>query len=246
MGAREPRNAHERMEQAPLRLEPPRRLPRLVEVGVSGPLALSLFFDDGLRGDVDLTDWAREHDEFAPLADHDIFATARIANWGSTVTWGEVLDEEGEGPIGISAWQLWRLAGERAKQLMAPAAFRAWRKEQGLSLTAAAKLLGLSRRMISYYDSGDWPVPRLVMLVCLSVATAKAQERYALAQEPVIKAIDEFGELLGELGTVIDQIEAALKAEVPSAEHAAELRTDLESLTKRYAALQRKRINLAA
>jgi len=36
----------------------------------------------------------------------------------------------------------------------------------GLSLSAAAKCLGLSRRMVVYYDAGEKPIPRLVGLAC--------------------------------------------------------------------------------
>jgi transcriptional regulator with XRE-family HTH domain len=44
--------------------------------------------------------------------------------------------------------------------------FRAWRTRHGLSLTAAAEALSLSRRMVAYYCSGDKPVPRNILLAC--------------------------------------------------------------------------------
>jgi predicted transcriptional regulator len=42
--------------------------------------------------------------------------------------------------------------------------FREWRRRQVYTLDGAAKALGLSRRMISYYEKGDRPIPRVVAL----------------------------------------------------------------------------------
>jgi transcriptional regulator with XRE-family HTH domain len=36
----------------------------------------------------------------------------------------------------------------------------------GLSLSQAAEALGLSRRQVAYYASGEHPVPRTVLLAC--------------------------------------------------------------------------------
>jgi len=41
---------------------------------------------------------------------------------------------------------------------------RRWRN--GLSLTKAAEALGLSRRQVAYYASGEHEVPRTVLLAC--------------------------------------------------------------------------------
>jgi transcriptional regulator with XRE-family HTH domain len=45
-------------------------------------------------------------------------------------------------------------------------AFREWRTRHGLSLTAAAEALAMSRRMVAYYCSGDKPVPSNILLAC--------------------------------------------------------------------------------
>jgi predicted transcriptional regulator len=47
---------------------------------------------------------------------------------------------------------------------MPAAEFRAWMTRNGLSYTAAARALGLSRRMVGYYASGEKPVPLTVKL----------------------------------------------------------------------------------
>ena len=44
--------------------------------------------------------------------------------------------------------------------------FIRWRWKHGLSLTDAAEALGLSRRQVAYYASGEHEVPRTVLLAC--------------------------------------------------------------------------------
>ncbi len=44
--------------------------------------------------------------------------------------------------------------------------FLEWRARHGLSLSKAAEALGLSRRMVAYYSSGEKPVPKAVLLAC--------------------------------------------------------------------------------
>lgn len=43
-------------------------------------------------------------------------------------------------------------------------AFIRWRWRNKLSLSKAAETLGLSRRMVAYYESGEQEVPRTVLL----------------------------------------------------------------------------------
>lgn len=65
---------------------------------------------------------------------------------------------------------------------MTPQEFRAWRRAQGLSLSEAAKALGVTRRMIMLYDKGEKPdagapdgiaeitIPRAIALACAAIA----------------------------------------------------------------------------
>ena len=55
----------------------------------------------------------------------------------------------------MSADMLWRLAQEQTGHTMSPDAFRNWRERRALTLDAAANALGLSRRMVAYYEQGD-------------------------------------------------------------------------------------------
>jgi predicted transcriptional regulator len=66
----------------------------------------------------------------------------------------------------MSGEQPWCLAGEQAGLLMPTGGVRAWRKPNGLSLALAAEVLGISRRVVAYYESGEHAIPRTVMLAC--------------------------------------------------------------------------------
>jgi len=56
------------------------------------------------------------------------------------------------------------MAREPADDARAREVFRAWRARN--QLTTAAAALGLSRRMIAYYDSGEREIPKTVRLAC--------------------------------------------------------------------------------
>jgi predicted transcriptional regulator len=60
---------------------------------------------------------------------------------------------------------LWEPALEQNGQTDA-VEFSRWRWRNGLSLTNAAEALGLSRRQVAYYASGEHEVPRTVLLAC--------------------------------------------------------------------------------
>ena len=66
--------------------------------------------------------------------------------------------------IDFGATQLRRWADEQAGEAMPAPAFRAWMEGHGFTLDRAAEALGLSRRIVAYYLSGEQPVPKTVML----------------------------------------------------------------------------------
>ena len=55
---------------------------------------------------------------------------------------------------------------------MSPDAFKAWRERSALTLDAAAHALGLSRRMVAYYEQGTKPIPRVVALATRALELA--------------------------------------------------------------------------
>lgn len=94
---------------------------------------------------------------FAPLSDPDLFNQARVGEWGHSVEW--------PGGVEIGADQLW-LETLSATGHEDTRAFLEWRLRHGLSLTRSAQALGLSRRMVAYYSSGEKKVPRPILLAC--------------------------------------------------------------------------------
>ena len=70
----------------------------------------------------------------------------------------------GSDEIDMAATTLWRLAQEQSGATLSAEEFRRWRKRQTYTLDTAAKALGVSRRMVAYYDKGAKPIPRTVAL----------------------------------------------------------------------------------
>jgi hypothetical protein len=67
--------------------------------------------------------------------------------------------------IDMGVDRLWEMSLEQNGRLDT-LEFVRWRWRYGLSLNAAADALGLSRRQVAYYASGERPVPRTVLLAC--------------------------------------------------------------------------------
>jgi len=129
---------------------------KLTGVSVMGPATLRLTWDDGQSAVVDLHAPIALHPALHHLADPTQFAEASLSELGWAVEWPGELD--------FGSQQLRRWADEQAGEAMAPAAFRAWLDARGFTLDRAADALGLSRRTVAYYLSGEQPVPKTVML----------------------------------------------------------------------------------
>ena len=138
----------------------------LMAVRATGGVTIETVFAGGNRHTVDLESWIGTVRALQPLRDPALFATARVAYGGAGVAWGEVVGEDGDGPIDMDGEQLWRLAGEQTGQLMPAAEFRAWLARHRLSPAEAAEVLGLSRRAVAGYETGVQAIPRTVMLAC--------------------------------------------------------------------------------
>jgi hypothetical protein len=130
---------------------------RIQSATPAGPANLSVTFDDGFHATLDFAAIIRKHANLAPLADEDAFQGARVSDDGWSVEW------PGCG-IDFGAPQLRRWADEQSGRTMSAEAFREWIQRNTLTLDGAAEALGLSRRTIAYYLSGEQPIPRAVML----------------------------------------------------------------------------------
>jgi len=122
-----------------------------------GNSGLVVTWDDGRRAEIDLAPIIAARKVLAPLGDPEVFHRIHIAEDGWSVEWPKC-------GIDLGAAQLRRWADEQAGEAMPAGRFRAWMESHGLTLDRAAEALGLSRRTVAYYLSGEQPVPKTVML----------------------------------------------------------------------------------
>ena len=86
----------------------------------------------------------------------DLFRRVHVGEHGTDIVWSDEID--------MAADTLWRLAREQAGVTLSPAAFKHWRERHAFTLDTAAAALGVSRRMVAYYEQGKKPIPRVVAL----------------------------------------------------------------------------------
>jgi hypothetical protein len=133
--------------------------PRITAIEVVSHGILRLSWNDRETLTVDISDsWVGKRGPAARLSDPGYFALAQIGEHGLSVDWPD--------DFGIGADTLYCDALSQAGRAFPTAAFNDWMKRHGLTLDGAAKALGLSRRMIAYYNIGAKPIPRTVGLAC--------------------------------------------------------------------------------
>ena len=118
---------------------------------------LRLTWSNGISAEVDLSDTIPRYRSLAALKNESLFARAKIGEWGHSVRWTDDLE--------LGAGALWRQT-LKAIGRGDVAEFIEWRLRHGLSLSRVAEELGLSRRMVAYYESGKHKVPKTVLLAC--------------------------------------------------------------------------------
>ena len=137
---------------------PRKILPRIVAVTPGEqPMTLRVRWDNGEESLIDVSGMIQSFRVYAPLRQSpELFGQVRVGEYGTDVVWTDEID--------MAADTLWRLAQEQAGETMTPDAFRHWRERKAYTLDEAARALGLSRRMVAYYEKGDRPIPRVVAL----------------------------------------------------------------------------------
>ncbi len=131
--------------------------PRILEVKAGdGDYVVIISWDDGTTSRVDLTELIFRLKYLRPLRNKDRFKQVQVEVWGWSISWGDDLDLSGE--------KLWELSREQQSSVMTPSDFRTWLKRHGLTQEAAADMLGVSKRMISYYATGAQPITRTIAL----------------------------------------------------------------------------------
>jgi Helix-turn-helix len=126
------------------------------------------FAGDRRDYELDLTGLFARSRHFAPLMeDAANFAKVEIVDDGIGVAWP--VDTKW-GRLDLSASTLQRIAQEQLP--MTGADFAAWREKLGLSLSEAAKLLGVGRRTVTGYLKKD-ELPPVVAIACRALARDK-------------------------------------------------------------------------
>jgi len=137
---------------------PKKILPRIVAVTADKkPLTLRIRWDKGDESRVDVSGLIAAFRVYEPLRrSRDLFRRVRVGEHGTDIVWSDQID--------MSADTLWRLAQEQSGVTMSADAFRHWRERKAYTLDTAARALGVSRRMVAYYEQGAKPIPRIVAL----------------------------------------------------------------------------------
>lgn len=144
------------------------KIPRIRSARALEPYRLRIVWSDGIEGEVDLRGYLEAcGDVFAPvLEDASQWPQMEEDEFGYHVGWGGDM----EAPTTV----LRRLYLEQIGEAMPPADFLAWRKRLGLTQKQAASVLGVSLRMLVYYEHGDKMIPKTVRL-----ATVGAEQELA-------------------------------------------------------------------
>lgn len=145
---------------------PKKNLPRIVAVTADEkPLTLRIRWDKADESLVDVSGLVESFRVYEPLRlSPDLFGQARVGEYGADVVWSDAID--------MAADTLWRLAQEQTGATMSADAFRDWRERKAYTLDAAARALGVSRRMVAYYEQGAKPIPRVVALATRALERA--------------------------------------------------------------------------
>lgn len=128
----------------------------IFSVKAKPPATIVLKWSDGTRANIDLGDMLQTKG-FRALRNADAFESVGVGEWGQSIEWDSGA-ELGAETLWLETLSVTGHADART--------FLEWRLRHGLSLSATAEALGLSRRMVAYYSSGEKPVPKPVLLAC--------------------------------------------------------------------------------
>ncbi len=137
---------------------PKKILPRIVSVAPGNkPMTLRVRWEKGEESLIDVSGAIETYRVYEPLRHSpNLFRQVRLGDLGTDVVWTDEID--------MAADTLWRLAQEQSGVTLSPDEFRNWRERKAYTLDTAAAALGISRRMVVYYEQGKKPIPRVVAL----------------------------------------------------------------------------------
>ncbi len=132
--------------------------PNIKSVAVSGGQTVEITWASGKIDCVDLAALIADLDGLAALDDISVFDVVAIGEDGWSLIWPNGAE--------IGTDTLWRMAREQTGEATPIEEFTAWRTRNRLSLSDAALALGITRRMVAYYEAGRYLIPRMVGLAC--------------------------------------------------------------------------------
>lgn len=136
---------------------------KIKSVSAELPSHLTIVWRSGKQTRVDISEYLGSPG-YEKLKNPKFFMTAVVEEWGHGIEWAD-------GEIGIDADSLYRLGKEQAGMAFPVTEFNAWMIRNGLSLSDAAKALGITRRTIVYYHGGHKPIPVYIKLACIGWET---------------------------------------------------------------------------
>lgn len=140
----------------------------LTEVKARDGSVLRLRFADGFSADVSLAEVIERHPTLHPLREASVFHRVQSDEWRLGVVFG------GNDDLSLASDTLRAMATEQAggfshQQLIT------WMAHHGMSLDAGAEALGISRRMLAYYRSGQKQIPRPIGLAMVGWNVVQAR-----------------------------------------------------------------------
>uniref|UniRef100_C6E3P6 DUF2442 domain-containing protein n=1 Tax=Geobacter sp. (strain M21) TaxID=443144 RepID=C6E3P6_GEOSM len=136
-------------------------------VAAEAPSRVTIVWRSGKHSAVELAEYL-ESPGYEKLRAPAFFVSVTVEEWGHGIEWGD-------GEIGIDADTLYRLGKEQAGLAYPATEFNSWMDRNGLSLSAAAKALGITRRTVTYYHGGYKPIPIYIKLACIGWETLRLQ-----------------------------------------------------------------------
>ena len=141
---------------------------RIKAVTAEASSLLTILWCSGKQSRVDIAEYL-DSPGYEQLKEAKFFVSVVVEEWGHGIEWAD-------GEIGIDADSLYRLGKEQAGLAFPTAEFNEWMVRNGLSLTAAATALGITRRTVVYYHGGYKPIPVYIKLACLGWETLTYQQ----------------------------------------------------------------------
>ena len=132
---------------------------RIKAVEATEPYRLTITFGDDEYMMVDLSEIIDRIAVMAPLKDKTLFSKVQVGEHGWAAVW--IPDELELGGDNLRAKAVEQAGGISHERIWE------WMYRNGLTLDTAAEALGISRRMLAYYRSGQKPIPKHIWLACV-------------------------------------------------------------------------------